>query len=227
MALFAGSKKEQPPWLGETKEFCERAGIKIMGWGPDLLVVEAKSKERAKDITSQLGQLGFHAIESEDDAYAGILSLSKNPAAVQAKIATFDISRRRWDEQVEPLIWALGTLLLLPQLYTGRERGLYWVRFPFGVLPACLLVWDGLRIWGWQLEILPDELRLRQRFRWKTIPWDQIRSVELLGRGRQERVILRLVSDASENLGTFNDAFARRLRDRLRAELAQRRRASQ
>jgi hypothetical protein len=223
MAIFAHSNKQKPPWLDEAEEFCKNAKIKVMGWGPDLLVVEAKSNERAKEIASQLGQLGFHAIESEDDAYAGILSLSKNPAAVQAKIATFDISRRRWDEQIEPLIWALGTLLLLPWHYTGRESGLYWVRFPFGLLSACLLVWDGLRIWGWRLEILPEGLHVRRRFRWKTIPWDQIRSVESLSRGRQERVILNLVSNTSENLGTFIDAFARNLRDRLRIELAQRR----
>lgn len=226
MALFARSNKQKPSWLEEVKEFCERAGITIMGCGPDLLVVEAKSKERAREITSQLGQLGFHAIESEDDAYAGILSLSKNPSAVQAKISTFDISRRRWDEQIEPLLWALGTLLLLPQLYTGSEARRYWIRFPFGLLSACLLVWDGLRIWGWRLEILPEGLRVRRRFRWKTIPWEQIESVESVGQGRQERVNLKLVSGTSENLGIFIDVFARNLRDRLRIELAQRRRAS-
>jgi hypothetical protein len=66
-----------------------------MGWGPDMLTVEAKSQDRAKEIASQLGQLGFKAIENEDNAYAGMLDLSKNPGEIQARIASFDISRRR------------------------------------------------------------------------------------------------------------------------------------
>ena len=225
MALFARSNKEKPPWLPEAQEFSRTAGIRIMGWGPDMLVVEAKSPARAEEIATQLGHLGFKTIEDEDDTYAGVLSLSKNPAAIQAKIATFDVSRRRWDEQIVPLIWALGTLLLLPALYTPRERDLYWIRFPFGVLFAFLLFWDGLRIWGWRLEILPGELRIRRRFRWKAILWGQVKSVEsIAGRGRnQEQVFLKLGSGTSEPLGSFNVAFARNLRDRLRFELSQRR----
>ena len=33
--------KEKPSWLLETSEFCRSAGIKIMAWGPDTVVVEA------------------------------------------------------------------------------------------------------------------------------------------------------------------------------------------
>jgi len=195
-----------------------------MGWGPDMLTVEAASPARAKEIAGELGQLGFKAIENEDEAYAGMLSLSKNPAAFQAKIATFDISRRRWDEQIVPFLWALGTLLLWPGLYTERESGMRWVMLPLGVLSVFLLVWDGLRIWGWRLELLSEGLRLRQRFQWQIIPWEQIQKVESqpLGTGNRERVILKLASHASEDLGTFNCAFSRNLRDRLRYELTQR-----
>jgi len=60
-------------------------GIKIMAWGPNTLVVEAKSQDRAKEIASQLGQLGFKVAEDEGDAYAGMLSLSRNPMTTQGK----------------------------------------------------------------------------------------------------------------------------------------------
>ena len=66
--------------------------LRLWPWGPDLLTVEAKSPERAKEITAQLGRLGFKVIEDEDDEYAGMLNLSRNPAATQAAIASFDIS---------------------------------------------------------------------------------------------------------------------------------------
>jgi hypothetical protein len=71
--------KKKPDWLQETDEFCRGAGIKIMGWGPDMLVVEAKSPVRAKEIAAQLASLGFKVVEDENDAYAGMLSLSRNP----------------------------------------------------------------------------------------------------------------------------------------------------
>jgi hypothetical protein len=70
--------KGKPDWLEQTRDFCRGAGITIMAWGPQTLVVEAKSPERAKEIASQLAQLGFAAIEDENDSYAGMLSLSRN-----------------------------------------------------------------------------------------------------------------------------------------------------
>jgi hypothetical protein len=68
----------KPDWFGETCDFCRTAGIKIMAWGPETVVVEAKSSDRAKEIASQLARLGFKAVEDESDAYAGMLTLTKN-----------------------------------------------------------------------------------------------------------------------------------------------------
>jgi hypothetical protein len=50
-----------------------------MAWGPDTLVVEAKSPEIASQISNQLRQLGFKPVEDEADNYAGILTLSLKP----------------------------------------------------------------------------------------------------------------------------------------------------
>lgn len=217
--------KENPAWLPEARAFCRNSGIKIVGWGPDMLTVEAKSDGRAKEITSQLGQLGFKALENEDDAYAGLLNLSKNPAAVQSKIASFDISRRRWDEQIVPLIWALGSLLLVPGLLGDRGRTPIFVSLPLGIVSLVMLFRDGSRIWGWRLEMAPEGLRVRRFFRWSEIPWEEIQAVETVSPngGNQEAVLVKLRSNASERLGSFGCAFARNLRDRLRIEIAQRR----
>jgi hypothetical protein len=224
MALVIPSK-EKPAWLEEARNFCRSAGIEIIGWGPDLLSVEAKSPDRAKEIASQLGNLGFKVVENEDNDYAGILDLSRNPAAVQAQIASFDISRRPWDEQVEPLIWAILMLSLGLAWKAGRYTS--WIALPLGLLSIALFAWDGIRIWGWRLEMVPEALRVQRHFRWCTIPWEQIRAVQSIdaawGRG-QESVVVKLASHSSERLGTFDCAFSRNLRDRLRYELAQRRR---
>jgi hypothetical protein len=215
--------RKDPPWLQPTWEFCRNSGIKIVGWGPDMLTVEARSEERAEEIASQFGPLGFRIVKNDDDAYAGLLSLSRNPAAVEAKIASFAISRRPRDEQIEPLIWALGALLLLPCLATNSGRYPHWMAFPLGALSLVLFFWDARRMWGWRLEMLPGALRVRRGFRWTTIPWDQIRNVKSMPRGRQESVAVELASNHAERLGTFNCSFARNLRDRLRIEIAQRR----
>jgi hypothetical protein len=194
-----------------------------MAWGPDMLTVAAKSPTRAKEIAAQLAHLGFKAIEDEDDAYAGMLSLSKNPDAVQAQVAVFNISRRRWDEQMEPLIWAACAIGFLISGLNHSGRYPSWFTLPAGAALTVLFFWDAARIWGWHLEILPEALRVRRRFRWTMIRWDQIRKVESVPRGRnQERVVLHLVSHSAEPLGTFGGGFARNLRDRLRQELARR-----
>jgi hypothetical protein len=215
--------KNDPGWLPETRDLCCQLGITIMAWGPDMLTVAAKSPTRAKEIAAQLAHLGFKAIEDEDDAYAGMLSLSKNPDAVQAQVAVFNISRRRWDEQMEPLIWAACAIGFLISGLNHSGRYPSWFTLPAAAALTVLFFWDAARIWGWRLEILPDALRMRRRFRWTMIPWDQIRKVESVPRGRnQERVVLHLVSHSLEPLGTFGGGFARNLRDRLKQELARR-----
>lgn len=191
-----------------------------MGWGPDLLTVEAKSPERAELIASRLAQLGFKPIPNEDNAYAGMLDLSPNPEAVQSKTASFDVSRRPLGEQFEPFIWALGFLLLIPGL-APQHRDSYWIGLPLGLLFVVVFFFEASRIWGWRLELLAEGIRVRRRFRWTLIPWDQIQSVESRGgRRNQERVALKLRLHHSLELGTFYVAFARNMRDRLRRELA-------
>lgn len=197
-----------------------------MGWRPNLLTVEAKSDGRAQEITSQLAQLGFKVIENEDDAYAGMLNLSKNPEAVQSKIASFDISRRRWDEQIMPAIFGLCAVGLLFSGSRGDDpRNSPFVTIPLGILSAGMFLWQAPQIWGWRLELSPNELRIRRLFRWTAVPWDQITAVDSTSRSgrQQESVVLRLSPHSKEILGTFNAAFAHNLRDRLRYELEQRR----
>lgn len=70
---------KDPDWLPQVREFCRDAGIKIMAWGPEILVVEAKSPEARVQIAHELRQMGFKAIEDEADDEAGILSLSLKP----------------------------------------------------------------------------------------------------------------------------------------------------
>lgn len=221
MAIFVRSAA-RPVWLDETRSFCKTAGIKIMGWGPDMLTVEAKSPERASQIASQLSQLGFHVVENRDNADAGLLDLSKNPGAVHAKIASFDISRR--DAQIQPLIWGACAVGFL-----GFSRSApypLWFSLSLGAGMAVLFCWDAIRIWGWRIEVLPEGLHIRRRYQWTTIPWEQIKAVEShpakSGRAAQESVALKLVSGPPQPLGTFGVAFGRNLRDRLRYELTQR-----
>ncbi len=225
MALFS-RKKEKPAWLDQTREFCRTAGITIAGWGPHALVVEAKSPERAGEIAKQLANFGFKPVRDENDTYAGLLTLSPNPATLQAtivsRLASVDISRRPWQEQIEPLIWGLCAVFLLVGLDRNHPER-YWASLTVGLIALVLFLWDGARIWGWRLDLLPESVRVCRYFRWTSIPWTIIRRVESIDAGRaQERVVLKLNSDSAESLGTFFDVFARNLRDRLRHELAQR-----
>jgi hypothetical protein len=212
-----------PAWLPEAHEVCREFGINIMAWGPDMLTVEAKSAERARQIESQLAALGFKAIRDEDNTAAGLLSFSKNPQAVQAKIASFDISRRRWDEQIVPLIWAICSLLLIPG-FTASNRRVSWLAVPVGLLTALMFFVDSARIWGWKLDLGANELRVRRYYRWHSIRWNEIRAVDSVASARraEEVVLLRLNSGTAEKLGSFNCGFARNLRDRLRMEIGQR-----
>jgi hypothetical protein len=215
-----------PAWLPAARDFCKQKGITIMAWGPDLLTVEAKSAARAQEIAGQLAQLGFQVVPNEDDAFAGMLSLSPNPGAVRSKIVTLDISRRVWGEQIEPLIWLFCGACFL---YAGLARtGRYpWpLLLTLGIAMAPLFIWDALRIWSWRLALLPEGIHIRRLGRWQTIPWNEIQGIDSerskVGR-RQERVIIHLSSRSTEVLGTFVDGFARNLRDRLLIELEERR----
>ena len=185
---------------------------------------EAKSPDRAREIASQFGQFGLKIVENEDDAYAGLLNLSPDPGAILETERKF---RRRYsDFSRRPLID-----LLTPAFELTFSMFFFWVcavesgskSAKFAVMGSVLLllfVWDGLRIWGWNLEIGAQELRVRRYFAWKAIPWTDIRSVEARAGGRyQETVTLTLVSDKSLNLGRFGFLFARALRDRLRQQI--------
>jgi hypothetical protein len=226
MAVFARTSKADPPWLPQVRDFCRSAHIEIVGWGPDLLTVEAKSPERAREIASQFGQLGFKAIASEDNDYAGLLDLSRNPSAVVAKIASFDISRRLLIDRLVPLLWlAVAIALLVPGHGRNAERYPTWLRLLLAAAAIAGFLWEASRVWGWRTQLLPESLRIRRRFRWTTIPWEQIRAVDSIAAKatrNQEQVVLKLTTGSSERLGTFNIAFARNLRDRLRYEITQR-----
>lgn len=214
-----------PSWLPQTRDFCRDAGITIVAWGPELLTVEAKTPERATEIAGQFAQLGFNVVPSKDNEDAGLLDLSKHPEAVRSKIAIFDSSRRSGEKQIEPLIWAvLSIALLLPSSHLYMPRYSARSRLPFAIAMAVLFALDGIRIWGWAIELLPGGIHIRRYFRWSTIPWNEIREIESRqSSGRnQETVVVKLASGASERLGTFSFSFARNLRDRLRFEISQR-----
>jgi hypothetical protein len=136
-----------PVWMDSARRFCRESGIQIMGWGTDILLVEAKSPERAKQIASMLGQFGFKAIEDEDDAYAGILSLSINPVAVQEKIASFDISRRPIVDRILPLLWAAWSFAwLLPIAALRSSKISPHLLTLFVMASLCITIYEGGRI---------------------------------------------------------------------------------
>jgi hypothetical protein len=187
------------------------------------LTVYAKSPERAREIASLLANLGLRPVEDEDDANAGLLTLSRNPSGVRAQEASFNVSRRPWPELMAPLIAAVLSVACFYYSVSGPPRNSLLMA-ALGVVLAIEFAWDGSRTWGWRLAILPEGLRVRRHFRWTTIPWEEIRTVEsdaAWGRG-QESVDLKLASHHSERLGRFSFLFARRLRERLRRELAAR-----
>ena len=70
-------KKADPDWLPQVREFCRTAGITVMAWGPETLVVEAKSDQRAEEIAQQMRQLGFGVVPDDNDRDAGILTLTR------------------------------------------------------------------------------------------------------------------------------------------------------
>jgi len=225
MAILARGNKEKPVWLDEARELCRRERISVVGWGPNMLTVEAKSPTRAAEIANHLGQLGLKVVKNADDEDAGLLDLSPDPNAIEESIrrqtAAFDISRPRWSTQVEPLVFLLGSSLLIPKIATSDGRTPAWTAYSLGLICLIAFFWDAARIWGWRLELLPGGLRVRRYFRWTTIPWDGIRSVESVSAGRnEEALVLKLTAHNSERLGKFDVVYVRNVRDRLRQELA-------
>jgi hypothetical protein len=226
MAILSRSNKANPPWLAQARDFCRANGITVMGWGPNMLTVEAKTSERAAQIASRLASLGFKPVPNVDDAYAGMLDLSPDPDAVRShlasRLASVDISRRPLQERIIPLIWGLCWLLLLHGATQNNDEGRKWVNLTVGAVGVVLFFWDGARIWGWKLEITSSSLRVRRFFRWSDFPWERIRSVDVTEKTRnsgRQVVVLALKPRSTEKLGAFYGPFAEDLRDRLRNEL--------
>lgn len=221
MAILAPSQGK-PDWLDEARAFCRDNKITIVGWGPDLLTVEAKSRERSREIASQFAQIGFHVVENTESAEAGFLDLSRNPDAVRNQVASFDISRRPTGELIFPVLPAAlsASVLFFASRPSARNPVLgLLLGFAFALWSA----WYVLTAWTWRLELLPEGLHIRRYGRWTTIPWDHIRAIDSVSAGRRVSVILKLDSHPPEKLGTFVNSFGINLRDRLRYELAQRR----
>src|ERR1700691_1504792 len=135
------------------------------------------SGSRKTDIVS-IRQFGLSPIENENDAGAGLLLLSRHPAATRPDKSSVDISRRRWDAQLVPLLWGAGSLV---SFRTGINSPTpsSWLFAAIGAVLLLFFVWDGSRIWGWRIEILSEGIRLRRRFRWTAIPWKDIRAVNV------------------------------------------------
>jgi len=212
--------KPDPVWLPETRQFCKGAGIPIVGWGPNLLTVEAKGKVRAEEITTQLGSLGFQPLDNAGNRYAGLLDLSKDPVALREPIHAFDVTKPCWQDSLQPFIWAIGALLLIPWLTSSDPRDPYWLAAPLGLGSLAMLTYECLRIWGYRAEFNSDALRVRRHFHWKEIPWERVLSVHTKrSSGRSESVTLVLVPRDREALGTFFGPFASALRDRIAREI--------
>lgn len=218
--------RPEAPWLTAAREVCRKEGIPIAAWGANLLTVEAKTPDRAREIASILSPLGLRVVDDEDDASAGLLSLSPNPEAIAAAQREFmsrygDFSRRPVIDLLTPpfeLLLSLGCIWLGA---TATRPRAWVVLFALGSILFLLFLWDGCRIWGWKLENGADELRVRRCFRWSAIPWPQIHAVETsTGAGRnQEKVTIKVSPRTSLTLGTFGFPFARALRDYLRASM--------
>lgn len=213
-----------PTWLPQTRQYCKSAGIRIVAWGPNLLTVEAKSDQRAKLIASELATFGFHPVEAAENADSGLLDLSKNPDAVRAQIAKYDVTHPCWQDAAQPVAWGACSLLLIPGLFAGADpREPYWLIAPLGIGALVMFLHEAARIWGWRAEFTDDALRVRRNFRWATIPWANIASVYTKDKpGREDTVRLALNSNERVSVGTFYAPFAHALRDEVRARISNR-----
>lgn len=214
-----------PDWLPEVRDLCRRSSFVISGWGADTLIVEAKSDARADEAASLLRQFGFTAMPRDEDKEAGLLMLSRNPTATQAKQSSFDTSRRPLNERIVP---AFEAALSIGLFWYGIAvtPSASWRFASYAAIILVVTVWDFSRTSGWRLQTSAEELRIRRYFRWNVIPWSQIRSLgtaPVRSRGNNREILnLTLASGARFRLGVFGYPFARALCDRLRSELAQR-----
>jgi hypothetical protein len=217
----------KPDWLADVRKFCRDAGIAISGWGPDTLIVEARSPERARLISNRLRPLGLAPVASEDDAAAGLLLLSRNPSATRAKEtgchSFASLARRPRVERAAPMLEALFSIWLF---WYGARRPPPTSWYFTGAASIALLVflWDFSRTWGWCVQIGAQELRVRRYFWRREIPWAQLRGVEfgsVQSRGAtRASVVLTLPANRTFRLGVFSAPYASALRDGLRKELA-------
>ncbi len=79
---LAAMSKDTPAWLAAVRELCRANKIEIASWGANVLVVYAKTPERARDIAALLGSLGLQPVADPGDEEAGLLTLSPDPAAL-------------------------------------------------------------------------------------------------------------------------------------------------
>jgi hypothetical protein len=70
----------KPPWFEEVRNLCRAADIEIVGWGPESLVLTAKTTELRQQLTEQFSSMGFQAVQSSEGEYAGLLQLMRNSA---------------------------------------------------------------------------------------------------------------------------------------------------
>ena len=77
MGLLERLKKPNPPWFASVEDFCRSHGIGIAAWGPQTLVVVAKSPEKSAEIVTLLANFGFKPLADPNDEYAGLLTLSR------------------------------------------------------------------------------------------------------------------------------------------------------
>jgi hypothetical protein len=221
--------KSTPAWLAETKQYCESAGIPIVAWGPNLITVEARGSVRAKEVATQMGALGFQEIPCAGNVRAGLLDLSKDPIALREEAHArihgrnaFDLTHPCWQDTIQPAVWLLLSMLLIPGLMTGDDpREPYWLIAPLGFATLAMFLHEGARIWGWRMEITDAGVRVRRNFFWKEIPWEAIERVSpCVSRGHERSVTLTLADTHRESLGTFFSPFAQQLRTKLESELA-------
>jgi hypothetical protein len=72
---------KKPPWFEEVRALCRAADIEIAGWGPESLLLVAKTPERRRQLIEQFSSMGFQELQSSQDEYAGLLQLMRNPGS--------------------------------------------------------------------------------------------------------------------------------------------------